>query len=160
MSVDQHFLEFWGNFLISVAKGQQQLEDLTSFLQGDFAKTETLADVFRKAYGLENLNDRNPDFHNLWKKSTQDFQESYRAYLNLLGVVSREDYAELAQRYEELKAKAADQEETIKHLRLLLEEKGLDYGAVTLKFQELIKKQAETVQDFFSGLAEIQKKST
>jgi uncharacterized coiled-coil protein SlyX len=149
--VDQNFLEFWGNFLISVAKGQQQLEDLTNFLKGDFAKTQGLTDSFLKAYGLENLDDRHPDFQKIWQKSKQ-------AYLNLLGVVPREDYVELAQRCEELKTKVADQEETIKNLRLLLEGKGLDYGAVTLKFQELIKEQTETVHDFFSGLAEIQKK--
>ncbi len=156
--MDQNFLEFWGNFLISAAKGQQQLEDLTNFLKGDFAKTQGLTDSFLKAYGLENLDDRHPDFQKIWQKSKQDFQESHRTYLNLLGVAPREDYVELAHRCEELKTKVADQEETIKNLRLLLEEKGLDYGAVTLKFQELIKKQTETVHDFFSGLAEIQKK--
>ena len=148
--MDKHFLEFWGNFLISVAKGQQQLEDLAGFLQGDFAKTENLAKIFFQAYGLENLTDKNPDFQNQWEKSKQDFQESYRAYLHLLGAVPREDY-------EELQAKVAEQEETIKNLRFLLEEKGLDYGTVTLKFQELIKNQAETVQDFLSSLVDLQK---
>ena len=75
-----------------------------------------------------------------------------------MGLAPREDYAELAQRCEELKEKVAEQEETIKHLRLLLEDKGLDYRAVTQEFQELIKKQAETVQEFFSGVTALSQK--
>jgi hypothetical protein len=158
--VDKKFLEFWGNFLIGVAQGQQRLEDLTRFLQGDFTQTETLTNIFFKAYGLENLKDQDTDFQKLWEQSRQEFQVSRRAYLSLLGGVPREDYAELEQRYEELQARATDQEEIIQQLRSLLEGKGLDYGAVTRNFQELIRKQTETVQDFFSGLTELQKKDT
>ncbi|MEJ2092733.1 MAG: hypothetical protein P8X65_11130 [Syntrophobacterales bacterium] len=149
--MDKHFLEFWGNFLISVAKGQQQLEDLAGFLKGDFTQSENLAKIFFQAYGLESLQDRKPDFQSQWEKSIRDFRESYRAYLHLLGAVPREDY-------EALQAKVADQEETIMQLRLILEEKGLDYSAVTRSFQELLKKQTQTVQDFLSGLADLQKK--
>jgi hypothetical protein len=158
--VDKKFLEFWGNFLIGVAQGQQHLEDLTRFLQGDFTQAEALTNIFFKAYGLENLKDRDADFQKLWEQSRQEFQVSRRAYLSLLGGVPREDYAELEQRYEELQARATDQEEIIQQLRSLLEGKGLDYGAVTRNFQELIRKQTETVQDFFSGLTELQKKDT
>jgi uncharacterized coiled-coil protein SlyX len=156
--VDKKFLEFWGNFLVSVAQGQQHLEDLTRLLQGDSAHTETLAEAFFKAYGLENLKEQ--DFQEMWEKSRQEFQESRRAYLHLLGGVPREDYTELEQRYKELQAQAAAQEETILQLRLFMDEKGLDYRAVTKSFQKLIKKQTQAVQDFFTGLAELQKKDT
>lgn len=158
--MDKKFLEFWGNFLIGVAQGQQHLEELTRFLQGDFTQTETLTNIFFKAYGLEKPKDRDADFQKLWEQSRQEFQVSRRAYLSLLGGVHREDYAELEQRYEELQARATDQEETIRQWRSLLEGKGLDYGAITRNFQELIRKQTETVQDFFSGLTESQKKDT
>lgn len=155
--MDKHFLEFWGKFLISVAQGQQRLEDLTEFLQGDFAPTENLAKIFFQAYGLENLTDSKPDFQDQWEKSKQDFQESHRAYLHLLGAVPREDYTKLAQRCKDLQAKVANLEVTIMQLRLVLAEKGLDYRAVTRSFQELLKKQTQTVQDFLSGLADQQK---
>ena len=148
--MDKHFLEFWGNFLISVAQGQQQLEDLTRFLQGDFAPSGNLAKIFFQAYGLENLEDKKPDFQSQWEKSIRDFRESYRAYLHLLDAVPREDY-------EALQAKVAEQEDTIMQLRLVLEEKGLDYSAATRSFQELLRKQAQTFQDFLSGLANPQK---
>lgn len=156
--MDKKFLEFWGNFLVGVAQGQQHLQDLTRFLQGDFTPTETLAHTFFKAYGLENLAER--DFQEMWEKSRQEFQESRRAYMHLLGGVPREDYTELEQRYKELQAKLVAQSKIIMQLRLLLRQEGLDYRAVTRGFQELIKKQTQTVQDLFSGLAELQKKDT
>jgi hypothetical protein len=156
--MDKHFLEFWGNFLISVAKGQQQLEDMNRWLKGGVANVQGLTDIFQKAYGLDQLNKTTPDYPKIWKKAEQDFKESYRAYLNLMGLTPREDYTELTQRCEELKEKVVEQEETIKHLRLLLEDKGLDYLAVTQEFQELIKKQAETVQEFFSGVTGLSQK--
>lgn len=161
MRLDKKFLEFWGNFLVSVAHGQHHLEDLSRFLKGDVAENGTPTDIFLKAYGLENLKDRDPDFQKMWEKSRQEFQDSRRAYLRLLGGVPIEDYAELEQRYEKLQALGAAQEETIMlHLRLLLQEKGLDYRAATHSFQDLIKKQTQTIQDFLSGLADLQKKDT
>jgi hypothetical protein len=158
--VDKKCLEFWGNFLTGVAQGQLHLKDLPRFFEGDVAENQTPTDIFLKAYGLENLNKQSPDFQKMWKKSWQEFQASHRAYLSLLGGVPREDFAKLERRYEEVQARAEAQEETIRQLRLLLGEKGLDYRAVTRSFQELIKKQTQTVQDFFSGLVDQQKKDT
>jgi hypothetical protein len=88
----------------------------------------------------------------MWKKAEKDFRDSFKDYLNLLGVVPREEYATLARQFEESKAKVAEQEETIKYLRLLLEEKGLGLEATTLEFQQLIKKQGEQFQKFIQGL--------
>ena len=75
-----------------------------------------------------------------------DFRESFKEYLNLLGMVPREEYAALARKYEEFKEKVAEQEETIKLLRMLLEEKGLGLEATSLEFQRLIEKQGEQFQ--------------
>jgi flagellar biosynthesis chaperone FliJ len=48
----------------------------------------------------------------------------------------------------------AELEETIKHLRMLADEKGLGLEATTLEFQKLIKKQGEQFQKFIQGLGE------
>jgi hypothetical protein len=71
-----------------------------------------------------------------------------------MGVVPREEYAALARENEQLKEKVVEHEETIKHLRLLAEEKGLGLEATTLEFQQLIKKQGEQFQKFIQGLGE------
>ncbi len=153
--MDKHFLEFWGNFLLNAAKGQQQLENITRWLRQGIESFQGMAEIFRQAYGLREVEPASPEDQDLWKQAEESFRDSFRTYLNLLGAVPREEYAELARRYEELQEKTAEQEETIRQLRLLLEDKGLDYLAVTLKFQELMKKQGQEVEKLLGNLAKL-----
>jgi BMFP domain-containing protein YqiC len=106
------------------------------------------------AYGLGDAAADNPDFLTLWKKAQEDFRRSFQEYLTLLGVVTREDYAALEQENAGLKEKLAEQEETIKRLRTLAEEKGLGLEAATLEFQKLVEKQGDQFQKLIQGLGE------
>jgi uncharacterized protein (DUF302 family) len=94
-----------------------------------------------------------PEYLKVWEKAEENFRESFREYLNLLGGVPREEYQALADKYEKLKEKAAQQEETIKQLKNLLEEKGMGLAVGNLEFQELIKKQGEQFQEMLKGFA-------
>ena len=141
--MNRQFLEFWGNYLLQVAKGQKQMEDLAKWSRRGFSSFGDLTTMFRKAYGLDELEEDSPEYLRTWKKAEEDFRHSFKDYLSLLGVVPREEYVELARKYEELKEKVADQEGTIKYLRELLAEKGLDFGAVTSEFQKIMKKQSD-----------------
>jgi hypothetical protein len=51
--MDRQFLEFWGNYLLSVARGQKQLEDVTRWIHGGFSGVDELTALFKKYYGLE-----------------------------------------------------------------------------------------------------------
>ena len=53
--MDRQFLEFWGNFLLSAAKSQKQLEDMTEWMKGGLKGFEELTSLFRKIYGLGRL---------------------------------------------------------------------------------------------------------
>jgi hypothetical protein len=152
--MNRHFLEFWGKALLEAAKSQKQLEDLAKWYQRGFLGFQDYTKLFKVSYGLDEKAEDSPDYLNLWKKAEEDFRRSFKDYLNLLGVVPREEYTALARRYEELQAKVAEQEETIKNLRRLAEEKGLGLEASTLEFQKLIKKQGEQFQKFIQGLGE------
>jgi hypothetical protein len=79
----------------------------------------------------------------LWKKTSETFQDSLKEYFNIMGVVPKDEHLALVQKYELLKKKTADQEETIKHLQMLLKEKGSDQGETVRVFQDLMKKQSE-----------------
>jgi hypothetical protein len=152
--MNRHFLEFWGKALLQAAQSQKQLEDLAKWCQRGFLGFQDYTQLFKAAYGLNEMAESSPDYLTLWKKSEDDFRESFKEYLNLLGMVPREEYAALARNYEELKEKVAEQEETIKLLRMLLEEKGLGLTAASLEFQKLIEKQGEQFQKLFQGLGE------
>jgi hypothetical protein len=152
--MNRHFLEFWGKALLEAAKSQKQLEDLAQWCQRGFLGFQDYTQLFKAAYGLNEVAKDTPDFFAMWKKAEEDFRESFKEYLNLLGMVPREEYAALARQYEELKEKAAEQEETIQQLRMLADEKGVGLAATTMEFQRLIKKQGEQFQKFIKGLGE------
>jgi hypothetical protein len=152
--MNRHFLEFWGKALLEAAKSQRQLEDLAKWYQRGFLGFQDYTQLFKASYGLDEMAEDSPDYLSMWKKAEEDVRNSFKDYLSLLGVVPREEYAALARRYEELKEKVAKQEDTIKNLRMLAEEKGLGLEASTLEFQKLIKKQGEQFQKFIQGLGE------
>lgn len=152
--MNRNFLEFWGKALLQAAKSQKQLEDLAKWCQRGFLGFQDYTQLFKTTYGLDEMAESSPDYLTLWKKAEDDFRESFKGYLNLLRMVPREEYAALARKYEELKEKVAEQEETIKLLRMLLEEKGLGLAATSLEFQRLIEKQGEQFQKLFQGLGD------
>ncbi len=149
--MDRHFLELWGNLLIQAAKGQKQIEDLTEMVKQGSKGFGDQNTIFRKFYGLKEPNEKDPDDSKAWEKAVNDFQKSLNQYQKLLGVVSKAEHLQLVEKYESLKKKSQDQEETIQHLRLLLNDKAIlpDDGAKG--FQDLIKKQTDQFQDLLKG---------
>lgn len=152
--MNRQFLEFWGQALLLAAQSQKQLEDLGQWFQQGFWGFPDYTQLFKSSYGLGEAAEEDTDFLTLWKKAEEDFRRSFQDYLNLLGVVPREEYDALARENETLKEKVAEQEETIKRLRMLADEKGLGLEATTLEFQRLIEKQGEQFQKFIQGLGE------
>jgi hypothetical protein len=152
--MNRQFLEFWGKALLQAAKSQKQLEDLAKWMPRGFLGFQDFTQLFKTSYGLNEVEDDNPDYLALWKKAEADFRESFKDYLNLLGGVPREQYAALARKNEELQAKVAEQAEIINYLRMLADDKGLGLEATTMEFQRLIKKQGEQFQQFLQGLGE------
>jgi len=157
--MDRHFLEFWGNFLINVAKGQKQMEDMSKWMQQGFEGFDELTGMFKKFYGLEHMEKDTPTYMETWKQASENFQKSFKDYLRLMGVVPKDEHLTLVKKYEELKEKVADQEETIKHLRMLLEEKKVEtQGELVQGFQEIIEKQSEQFQETMETLRKFFKK--
>ncbi len=140
--MDQHFLEFWGKSLLNIAKSQKQFEDMAACVQQGFKGFEEMTGLFMKIYGLDNLAKGSPDYFAAWKKAEEEFRKSYHDYVNILGFVTKQEHLELVRKYEELKEKYESQEETVKHLRLLLSESQLkDQGKLAKQFEDLIQNQ-------------------
>jgi len=148
--VDKHFLEFWGNFLINTAKEQKRMEDLSKWMQQGFKFKgfDDLTEMFRKFYGLEHMEKDTPAYMESWEKASENFLESFKDYLELMGMVPKDEHLALVKKNEQLKEKVAGQEETIKSLRLLLEEKRAESQREVVKgFQDLIEKQSQQFQE-------------
>ena len=157
--MDKYFLDFWGNFLINAAKGQKQLEDMSKWMRQGFEGFDELTDMFRKFYGLEHMEKDTPAYMETWKQASENFQKSFKDYLRMMGVVPKDEHLELVRKYEELKKKVAVYEETIKHLRMLLEEKRVEtQGEFIQKFQSIIENQSEQFQETMETLGNFFKK--
>ncbi len=152
--MNRRFLEFWGKALLLAAQGQKQMEDLVKWFQQGFWGFPDYSRLFQGAYGLGGGEEEDPDYLKRWKKAEEDFRRSFREYLHLLGVVPREDYAALEEENARLREKLAEQEEALRRLRALADEKGLGLEAATLEFQKLIKKQGDQFQKLLQGLGE------
>jgi len=80
----------------------------------------------------------------------QSLQDVLEAWWDMLGVVPRYRYAELARRYEELKARLEEAEDTVRHLRTLLREQGgpAEAGAALDRWAELTEKTLQAQMDW------------
>jgi len=151
--MDRQFLEFWGNYLLAAARGQKQLEDLNQWIHQGFSGFEELTAMFNKFYGLERPPKENSDSAQAWENAAAGFRNSFNAYLDLMGVVSRDKYQALEQKCAALQKKVADQEATIKILRSLLTEEGTYQGETAKVFQNLVNKQSDAFETLMKNLA-------
>lgn len=158
--MDKKFLEFWGNFLLNAAKGQEHLDDMTRWIREGFKGFEQQLSLFRKCYGLDHESESSPDYMEMWSKAATDFQNSYKEFLGIMGLVLKEDYLTLAEKYEALKEKLAHQEETIHHLKMKTASKDVDQGEIVKGFEMLMKKQAEQFQELTKSFGQLYRMPT
>lgn len=154
--MDKNFLEWWGNFLLSVARGQRQMDDMDRWLSQGFKGFPDLTAMMKRAYGVADDARKEPDAAAQWRKANEQFLESYGEFLDGMGVVPKADHLRLVKKYEALKEKAAEQEETIRHLRMLKEERapgGEEQEAAVQGFQEILQRQTEQFQELMGSLS-------
>ena len=152
--MDKNFMEFWGNFLLSAAKGQRQLDEMARWIDQGFSGLEDLDDMFRQSYRMDS---ERPDYPETLKKAEADFRKSFKDYLSLFGVVPRNEHLELLKKHEELKEKVAAQEETIRQLQTLLEGKGVDQEKVITGFEKMIAEQNEQFRELMQSFSKFYK---
>jgi hypothetical protein len=144
--MDRKFLEFWGNFLLNAAKGQEQAESLNRMVREGFKTFEQQLSLFEKFYGLDKKPDPSTPYAEMWAKASTDFAKSYQEFLGLMGTVPREDYEALAREHEALKKKAADLEEALRRGKKKTGSGEADPSEVVKGFEGLMQKQTEQFQ--------------
>ncbi len=155
--MDRKFLEFWGTFLLNAAKGQEQLEDMTQWFREGFKGVEKQMSLFRQCYGLDREPESSPNYMEMWSKAASDFQNSYKELLGLMGLVPKEEYVTLAEKYEALQEKLASQDETIHHLKMKGTSGDIDQGAVVKGFEVLMKNQSDQFQKVMKSFGQLYK---
>jgi BMFP domain-containing protein YqiC len=155
--LDKNFLEFWGNLLISIARGQKQTEDMARWLNQGFTGVDSLMAPFKKIYGLDQVSPSTAKYEELWNRQLKSFQDSFQEYLKLLDVVPRREYEKVREENEALRKQILDLEKALHDLRTLLGERmGSSASEAVKGFQDLIFSQIDKFQELmrsFGGLS-------
>ncbi|MDZ7579495.1 MAG: hypothetical protein U5R30_02405 [Deltaproteobacteria bacterium] len=152
--MDRQFLEFWGNYLLSAARGQKHLEDVTSWIRGGLRGVDELTALFKKYYGLEEPAQDRPESRAAWEKAAADFKQSFQDYFRIMGWVSKDEYQNLLEENQALKQKIAAQDQAIARLRDLLKNPGIDLGSTLNVLQDLTDKQSTEFQKLVKKFSE------
>ncbi len=134
---------------------------MVRWLQQGFRGYEDLAKRFQQA-GSSGKSGADPsDYFKNWQQAQENITESFKELLSLLNVVPRDEYLSLAKKYEGLKEKVASQEETIKHLRLLLAQtQGTSQDVLSSELNSLLEKQTEQFQKLMENFGQMFKEDT
>lgn len=121
--MDKDLLDFWGNFFINAAKGQKQLDEMADWSRQTLTLLMDWSASFQKLCNLDFAPVSSP-LRGEQKRPGDDIQKSFLdGYLKLWGLKTGPDeHLQLIRKYEELKERLSFHEETIRHLKLLLEE--------------------------------------
>ena len=152
--MDKKFLEFLGNFFLATAEGKRKVDDMANWMKQGFSGFDELSAMFHQFYGLNRLSERNTEYEKMSKKAIQDFQASLKEYLEIMGIVPREEYFKLLKKYDTLKEKSEAQQETIKYLRLLLKGKGMDQSDMSKGLKNTMKSQTELFQKMMESFSQ------
>ena len=175
--LDRKFLEFWGNLFLNVAKGQEQIEHLSSLMNMDsinnmdFMNFKEMAKMFRQSYGLpldesdrqqglDKKSHKSDEIETVkLRESLEAFQSSFSKYITIWGWVPKAEHEELKKSYdtlkhdyETLKEKADTQEELISQLRDTLNTKGMGHVELFHNIQNLTRKQTGEFQNLIQNL--------
>lgn len=138
--MDKQFLEFWGNLLLSAAKGQRQLDEFSRWMAQGMSGFRDLTAMFQQFYDLD-VEGAGGDER--WNSARSAFATAYRAYLDSLGAVPRSELTALEKKCAALQKTVAEQEAALRRLRLELSESRMTQGDVVRGFQELMQVQCE-----------------
>lgn len=163
--MDDKFLEFWGNFLIQMARGQKQTNEFFKMMQTGFGaapgkqKTsfpgfDEMFAAWRKMYGIDQYADRTNEYVKVAERTFEEFLKTSREYFSMMGIVPKDEHLSLVEKYEKLKEKCNEQEETIKHLKMLLSAKGIAPKAITGQLEKMAKSQGEMFVKMMSDFNE------
>jgi uncharacterized coiled-coil protein SlyX len=146
-SMDRQFYEFWGNFLINVAKGQKQMEEMTAWMRQGYDDKGDLASLFRCCYGVPPTNDTQH-----WQKAISDFNKAFIQFAAQFGWVAQSEHRKVLEKCDVLEKKVQEQEATIRRLRDLLAQKGLGHTELFDHFRDILKEQTAQFNAFMETI--------
>lgn len=150
--MDRQFYEFWGKFMINVAKGQKQMEEMTAWMQQGYADKDDLATLLRSCYDVSPTQDKTAQDSQSWQKAISDFNNAFNKFAKQFGWVAQSEHGKLLEKCDILEKKVQEQQDTINRLRDLLTQKGLGHTELFEHLKDSFKEQTEQFNAFMETI--------
>jgi DNA repair exonuclease SbcCD ATPase subunit len=111
--MDQNIYKFWQDQFMNLDKGRKQIEDMTRWIIGGLSGFEALSEPFCKFWMMDFLSTETKDYMKAWESTTKDFQKIFKNYLDMMGLVPRDEHVALINTYKDIKKTVNDQAEEI-----------------------------------------------
>ena len=155
--MDKKFLEFWGNCFLNAAKGQEQIENLTRLMHEGFGAFEQQMELFQRLYNFDEIVDSAPNSSDFISQAAETYRKSYQEFLDLFGLVSKEDYESLAEKCEVLREKLAALEKKTSDPKRQADWNEIGTSELVQGFESLMKKQTDQFQELMQSFANIKR---
>lgn len=139
---------YWSDFFSNAMHDQRRMADAWGVAFRGFTAFRDMTLSWQKIWGLDKGRRGVLDP----SKMSLSFPFPIQGVSYALGMVPMHEYLSLVRRYEEMKEKVAEQEETIRNLKLLLKSDGGERKARPTGIEELMKKQADAFFSLLRGM--------
>jgi hypothetical protein len=107
--MDQSIYKFWEDQFINLEQGRKQMEDMTKWIMGGLSGFEALSEPYGKFWNMDFWPTETQDYMKAWETTTKDFQKLFTYYLDMMGLVPKDEHFELKKQYKALNERVADQ---------------------------------------------------
>ena len=141
--MNRYFDEFWKNQSINVDKGQKQMEDMTKLIMQGLSGFEEVPEMFGKFCSMDFWSKETCDYIKAWEMTTEDFQKFFKYYLDLMGLVPKDEYLELANKYNKMDESVADKiKEISKQVKIVADQEKM----ITDQNKEIVDQKKRVVE--------------
>jgi hypothetical protein len=147
--MDNNLLEFWGNVLLTAARGQKQLEEISNMTKNGWWGMPDMSSMMGMFQGMDVFAKASSEYLKIFSKTNDEMQKSIKEFLALMDLVPRKDYLELQEEYEAYK-KSVEEKSKSNMGKMLGEEMSLQSQGLR-SFEELMRNQTKQFQDLVSN---------
>ena len=154
--MDQYSYKLWEDPFMNLEKGRKQMEDMTRWITGGLSGFEELSESFGKFWDVDFWSPETQDYMKAWETTTEDFQKLFKYYLDMMGLVPKDEHFELINQYKELNERVAGQViEISKQKEIVADQKQMitDQKKEISKQKKLVADQKELVKDLQKEIA-------
>lgn len=158
--MNRQFNEFWGNYFTSVAHGQKQLEDMSSWMKQGFTGTDDITALFQRCYGLNAPGSGSALDKQTWQKAIADFQQTFTQFADQWGWITQTEHQKILDKCAGLEKKIEQQKATINQLRDLLNQEGRGHTELFEIFKGTFEEQNNQFHSLMESMSKIGKDKT